>query len=33
MDELLDAYGSAKIKDRLVLINDGAAVWMDTQLV
>lgn len=29
MDELLDAYGSAKIKDRLVLINDGAAVWME----
>ncbi len=27
MDELLDAYGGTKLKDRLVLINDGA-VWI-----
>ncbi|WP_339698429.1 hypothetical protein [Algoriphagus aquimarinus] len=27
MDELLDAYGGTRLKDRLVLINDGA-VWI-----
>jgi hypothetical protein len=27
MDELLDSYGGTKLKDRLVLINDGA-VWI-----
>ena len=27
MDELLDAYGGTPLKDRLVLINDGA-VWI-----
>lgn len=27
MDELLDAYGGSQLKDRLVLINDGA-VWI-----